>query len=259
MTLLKIKILCIEMAKPSPNWELYERMIARMVSDQLSTEFCVTPNAHIIGVISKRRRQIDVLIDSRHDTDNSRRIIIDAKIKNRKIDINDVEALLGLMEDVEATHGYLICPAGYTKAAERRAQEVVSIRIIPLDRLENFDPSTWPACMNTKCKNGRIFWDGYPVFLMTILPWGERETKDISYIHYVGKCDRCGRFHVKCLTCGDLLSPRENCSDDIGHQCSCKPLWFWLASIEPDEHGRNSAELHAVSIKGLITVDRRSL
>ncbi len=249
------------MSKSFSDWELYERMIARMMAVQLSTEYCVTPNARISGVISKRKRQIDVLIDSRHDTDNSRRIIVDAKKRKRKLDVTDVEAFKGLMEDIEASHGYLVCPSGYTKAAERRAQEEVSIRIVPLDRLEDFDPSTWPECKNNRCKNGRIFWDGYPEMTMTLRPANSLDItqfKRVSFVHYVGKCDRCGRFHVKCLTCGDILSPLEDSDDDIGHQCTCKLPWFWLASIEQDENGHESAELHAISSFEILTVNRRS-
>src|SRR5436189_304668 len=79
-------------------------------------------------------------------TDNSRRLVVDAKRRRRRVTINDVEAFSGLMEDVGATHGYLVCPHGHTKAAERRAQQKVSIRLVPLDCLEGFDPSTWPQC-----------------------------------------------------------------------------------------------------------------
>ena len=84
-----------------------ERMIARLAADELPTEYCVTPNARLIGRISGRSRQIDVLIDLRHDTDNSRRVIVDAKRRKRKVDVTDVEAFRGLMDDVGATHGYL--------------------------------------------------------------------------------------------------------------------------------------------------------
>jgi hypothetical protein len=118
------------MKPPSQSWEIYERMIARLFANQLTTDLCVTPNARIVGSISGRSRQIDVLIDSRHDTDNTRRIIVDAKNRKRKIDVRDVEAFRGLMEDVNAAHGYLICPAGRTAAAEKRAQMAVSIRIV---------------------------------------------------------------------------------------------------------------------------------
>jgi hypothetical protein len=243
------------------DWEVYERLVARMIADQLSTDYCVTPNAHVIGVISERSRQIDVLIDSRHQSDASRRIIVDAKRRTRKVDVSDVEAFLGLMNDVTATHGYLVSPAGYTKAAERRAQESVSLRILPLDRLEHFDPSTWLACTDPRCSRGLIFWDGYPKLEVTLKSLSvDRKTKHLSFVHYVGKCDRCGRFHVMCVTCGDLISPRNDDPEDVGHRCRCKMPWFWITSIERDEEGRRSSELHAVRAPSTVTtVSRRSL
>jgi len=128
------------------DWKLYERLVARLIADQLSTDFCVTPNASVVGVITGVRRQIDVLIEARHDTDNTRRIIVDAKRRKRKIDVKDVETFRGMMEDVGATHGYLVCPYGHTPAAERRAQTAVSIRLLPLHHLDDFDPRTWPRC-----------------------------------------------------------------------------------------------------------------
>lgn len=249
------------MSHAIPGWELYERLVARMVADQLETDLCVTPNAHIVGRITGIRRQIDVLIEARHDTDNSRRIIVDAKRRSRKIDVREVESLRGLMEDVGATHGYLVSPSGHTKAAEKRAQAAVSIRILSLDHLENFDPSTWPRCQREGCERGRVFWDGYPELTKILQPLNASTSAQVvSSVHYVGKCDRCGRFHVWCLTCNDILAPPEYDENDYGHWCSCKPPWFWLASIEEDEHGRRSAELHVCMMTGKVeTVDRRSL
>lgn len=252
------------MSRSTPEWELYERMIARMIADQISTEYCVTPNARLTGRISKRSRQIDVLIDLRHDTDNSRRVIVDAKKRTRKIDVTHVEAFRGLMEDVNATHGFLVCPMGYTLSAERRAQSTVSIRLVPLDQLEDFDPSTWPKCLATACPNGRVFWDGYPGMtggLTRVLRPGLASRREVTFVHYVGKCDRCGAFHVKCLTCQDTFYAPESDDADYGRQCSCKPPWFWLASVEEDEHGAKSAELHVIFLPSgrTITTDRRAL
>jgi hypothetical protein len=249
-------------SRTPPAWEHFERLIARLAADELSTDYCVTPNARIAGRISGRSRQIDVLIDLRHDTDNSRRVIIDAKKRKRKIDVTDVEQFRGLMEDTAATHGYLVCPKGFTKAAERRAQSVVSLRLIPPDRLHNFDPASWPKCEVPTCKHGRVFWDGYPEITARLAPLSNPTlpARLISFIHYVGKCDRCMRFYVKCITCGDLISVPEDDDNDYGHRCGCKLPWFWLASVESDEHGIQSAELHAVLPTGkVITADRRAL
>jgi hypothetical protein len=251
------------MTRVLPKWEQYERLVAQLVANELSTDFCVTPNARLIGRISGRSRQIDVLIDLRHDSDNSRRVIIDAKMRTRKVSVSDVEAFRGLMEDVAATHGYLVCPKGYSKAAERRAQSAVSVRLLPLDRLDGFDPSTWPACEAPDCKDGLVFWDGYPELTLNLVPISAPISSKqllISYVHYVGKCDRCGGFHVKCMTCGEMLLPPRDDDDDCGQQCGCKLPWFWVASVEEDEHGAKSAELHAVIGTGrVITVDRKPL
>lgn len=251
------------MKESRPEWEVYERMIARLIADQSGTDLCVTPNARVTGKISGTARQIDVLIDARHDTDNAHRLIVDAKHRRRKVDVKDVEEFLGLVNDVGATHGYLVTSSGFTKAAEKRAQMAISIRIVPVDRLGNFDPSTWPKCRNPNCNRGRVFWDGYPEMSLKLLSVDtsiEPKLQTVAYVHYVGKCDRCRFFHVWCITCDDtLLIPHDN-EEDRGHQCRCRLPWFWLASVEEDDEENKSAELHAALGTGeVITVDRRGL
>ena len=229
------------------DWEIYERFIARLIVDEAPTDVCVTPNARIKGLISGRKRQVDVLIDSRHDTDNSRRIVIDAKKRSRKIDVVQVEAFESFLKDVGATHGYLVCPVGHTKAAERRAQDAISISLVPLDLLEDFDPTSWPKCLKKSCRRGRVFWNGYPGFTL-----GDQ----IVILHFVGKCDQCGRFHVWCHSGGHLFS----LGDEDEAKCNCILPAFWLTSIEPDEHNHKSAELHAIVHNGTVwTVDRRPM
>ena len=123
--------------------------------------------------------------------------------------------------------------------------------------------TTTPECEDKHGKGGRVFWDGYPEISMVLRAVGAADASaltSVSFIQYVGKCDRCGRFHVKCLTCSDVLSLPESGTSDCGHQCRCKPPWFWLASIELDGDGVESAGLQAVLSSGaVLTVDRRSL
>lgn len=232
------------------DWEIYERFVARLIVNEAPTDLCVTPNARIKGVISGRKRQVDVLIDSRHDTDNSRRIVIDAKRRSRKIDVVQVEAFEGFMKDVGATHGYLVCPVGHTEAAERRAQEAITISLLPLEFLEDFDPTSWPECLKKSCRRGRAFWNGYPEHSLGNI---------VRILHFVGKCDQCGRFHILCHSDGHIFS----LSDKAEAKCNCILPSFWLTSIESDEHDRKSAELHAVVGDGNAavwwTVDRRPM
>lgn len=95
-------------ASMTPEWQRYERLATRLIADQFSTSYCVTSNARVQGKFSERSRQIEVLIDERHTTENRQRIIVDAKARGRQIDVTRVEAFRGLMEDVEASHGYLV-------------------------------------------------------------------------------------------------------------------------------------------------------
>lgn len=108
-----------------------------------------------------------------------------------------------------------------------------------------------------------MFWNGYPELTTTLVPTsGVPNSKPLlrSYIHYVGKCDRCGRFHVKCITCGQILSLAHDDENDTGQQCECRTPWFWIASVEQDEHGARSAELLAFLFTGdMITVDWKPL
>lgn len=242
------------------NWEKYERLIAKMMRDQLSCSFSVTPNARVKGILSNTHRQIDVLIDSRHDTDNSTRLIVDAKIRKRKINLLDVESFISLMADVQATHGYLVSTNGFTESAAIRAQEVISLRILPLEHLDDFEPSLWPNCTKVKCKKGKVFWDGYPAIDLYLQPLVDNAKQtELTFVNYVGKCDKCRSFYVKCLNCMKILSIPHSNDKDYGHQCDCKLNWFWLGSIESDNSGNKSAELHLVTPNKIMTVNRRSL
>ena len=246
------------MKKTRKDWENYERLVAGLIARQAPSEYTVTANARVTGQISKRKRQLDVLIDLRHDTDNSRRLIVDAKHRTRKIDVVQVEAFKGLMEDVGATHGYLISPAGQTKAAVLRAQELITIRVLPLDHLEDFDPDSWPPCQGEKCMSGRIFWNGLQTIRMRRRIGDDPDAPVVgaTFDHVHGKCDRCSRFHVRCLARNTIFS-LGNKNEIKG---CCDPIMFWLSSVEKDDAGQKSAELHAIrQNKRPITMDRKSI
>lgn len=207
----------------------------------------VIPNAKIRGSISAAIRQIDVLVDYRYDADRKRRIIVDAKRRRRKIDVKQVEEFEGMMSDVIATHGVLICPSGYTKAAERRAQDAITIRLLGLEEVAKFDPSSWDPCKNENCGDGLLMWDTTPGITISNCPW---------IIHAIAKCDTCHQFNIWCWNCGEKFA----LSDEAEYQCNCKAPWFWLTAIEEDSSGSTkSVYLLLIVLGQVFLVDRRPL
>lgn len=101
------------------DWQQYEKEIEAQFREAYPSAR-ITPNAKIVGKFSKVERQIDLLIEEQA-SDFAFRIIVDAKYRGRKIDIGDVEAFLGLTQDVEAHTGMMIALEGYTPAAINRA------------------------------------------------------------------------------------------------------------------------------------------
>ena len=101
------------------NWEIYEKE----VHEHLSRLYPGTPTKHNVelpGRYSKRNRQIDVLIEDDVAGFNTR-VVVDCKHRSRRLDVTHVECFIGLLEDVDATHGLLVTPRGYSEAAMRRA------------------------------------------------------------------------------------------------------------------------------------------
>jgi Restriction endonuclease len=191
-------------------WRDYERLLAYLTLEEYSEDYTVIPNARINGFISQRKRQIDILVDYRFDTNLSRRIIFDAKLRNKPIDIKQVESFEGLMKDVNAQRGFLVCSNGYTKSALRRAQNHIGIKLISEDEIENLDLCSWDICLNSKCEKGLVLWDITPGIII--------EGK-VS-VQATGKCDECGKFNIWCWDCG-----KRHCIDfESEWRCNCKGL-----------------------------------
>ncbi len=231
-------------------WRAYERLIALLTTDEHNSESStVIPNARMKGYISGRKRQIDVLVDFRYSSDLSRRIIIDAKNRKRPVDIKDVESFEGLMRDVGAKHGILVCANGHTKSALKRAQQHIGIKLIPESKIEELNIYSWDACLHETCSDGLVLWDTTPGLFI----------EGTAYIQATGKCDACGKFHVWCWSCGN----RAFLHDEDEWQCSCKGPWFWLTAIEEESNskGRTNQAVYLLlpTANDVYMIDRRPL
>lgn len=216
------------------NSKLYEKIVAQLLFEEYGFETTIVPNAKIIGFISKRSRQIDVLVESKYG-ESHKRIIVEAKFQKRPIDIKTVEEFEGMMRDVNAQRGILVCPNGYTKSAFRRAQELITIRLLTQDEIDYIGLCGWDDCSSESC-NGFLIWEMNPTYI----------SNAPLTVTCSAKCDKCSKFNVWCWSCGDKFI----LDDEDKYQCNCQDNWFWLTSIEFDEYSK-SVYLHMIYGTGL--------
>jgi len=109
------------MTKKNPDWKDLEYLVA-MIQKQLSPEASVQHNVMLDGIDSETKRQIDVLVEQ-NVGQYKMQIVIDCKDYSKPVDVKGVEEFQGLVQDVRAHKGALVCPSGFTKSALKRAKK----------------------------------------------------------------------------------------------------------------------------------------
>jgi hypothetical protein len=132
------------------DWKLYEETILQHFQE-VFPDYKVEGNQKIVGINSKRSRQIDVLI-SGEIAGFPINIVIDCKHFSTKIDVKIVESFIGMLADIKASKGVIITNIGYTKAAIERAKfdsRDIQLDIVDFEDLPHFSgtadvfPSKW--------------------------------------------------------------------------------------------------------------------
>ena len=231
-----------KIGKP-PSWKLYERLTAFIASQGVDAGLRVHPNVTLRGHISGIERQIDVLIECRISDYQSKRIIVDAKLHRRPLNIQDVEKFEGMIKDVRADRGILVCPNGFSEVAKRRAQRGISIKLLKPDELIDAKTNSWDICASDQC-GVRIsragcyeVWVLYDEVFHVGMPDGP-----VSPVA-IGKCDVCSRFNVWCWNCGQKFALESN--ED---EASCNCNRFWLTSVECGVYLEDGVRLESVCL-----------
>ena len=105
----------MENTESVPDWRVFEKIVAQ-IHKTLSPKATVTHDAKILGQDSKQHRQIDVSI-RQHIGAYPILIIIQCRHYQNKVDLNDVEQFLGVVNDVRANAGVIVSNAGFTSGA----------------------------------------------------------------------------------------------------------------------------------------------
>jgi hypothetical protein len=119
------------------NYRELEILVAK-IQKQLAPDAEVLHNVKLDGRLSRTRRQIDVLGRQRIGQ-YEMAIVLECKDSARPIDVKGVEEFSGLVKDVGAQKGVLVCPTGFTAAAKTRASNLQIELYSPVDT----DPHKW--------------------------------------------------------------------------------------------------------------------
>jgi hypothetical protein len=122
---------------PTPDWKKLEELVVAIQQD-LAPGATVSHNVMLLGHDSGTNRQIDVLVEQSVGQ-YQMRIVIDCKDYGRPVDVKGVEGFIGMVKDVGAHQGSMVCPKGFTPSAKKRAKRDHIALYSPVDT----DPHKW--------------------------------------------------------------------------------------------------------------------
>ncbi len=129
-------------------------------------------NTHIMGLYSKRMRQVDILVKNF----NGKTLVIDAKHYSKKVDVKTVESFISMLKDLGADFGILVSEKGFSKGAINRAhygEDNIEVDILNLNDFKEFQsicaiPYTGRYCIFANAPFGWII-DGKKTGIATAL------------------------------------------------------------------------------------------
>ncbi len=107
-------------------WQEYEKAVAEYF-EQKKINGELHHNVFLKDIITGENRQIDSLYISKTGISDDLKIIIDAKFRNRKIDVRGVESVNSLCKAVGGSKAIIVAFKGWTKAAVLKAKHLTYI------------------------------------------------------------------------------------------------------------------------------------
>jgi hypothetical protein len=88
------------------------------------------------GRFSGVDRQIDVVVRGKFASlPHDMFVVVDCKCWSNAVDVADVDCMIGLVKDVDATLGLIVTTVGAGLAAEKRGGKSVEVEVVPFDDL----------------------------------------------------------------------------------------------------------------------------
>ena len=192
-------------------WQEYQTAVANLYKN-MGEMGIVKENIHLPDKITGQARQIDVWWEL-NLAGHKVNILIDAKYRKDKIDIKDLEEVEGLANAVGANKIIIVTNNGWTKPSIKRAN-YSNIDLKILDINSAFDlifPNKWFMCYD--CHEECVIMDSDGVLY--------RESLNLFFDWYAGKCRSCSNTYFHCPECGQ----RKILENGDEHECSCTHIW----------------------------------
>jgi hypothetical protein len=192
--------------------EDYEDGVAELMAEKFSGRGAVERDVRLPSRSGGRDRQIDVLVRMPLADLGEELMVVDCKRYGSKVDIKDVEAFIGMVEDVGAAMGLLVTTEGYTAGAIARAkaERGIHVQVVRVEDLPAWSP---PLIVCDLCADA-IAEDALPGMAYI----DQRDTLqmvDGSLVEATfGYCEKCVGLHVECPQCETLNAISEWRTDE---------------------------------------------
>lgn len=125
------------MSETGKDWQQLEILVAQ-IQKELAPGANVEHNVKLKGHVTGVMRQVDVLV-KQNIGQYEMLIAIDCKDYKSPVDVKAIEEFHGLITDIGAHKGALVCPKGFTRTAKKRAKGYHIALYSPVDT----DPHKW--------------------------------------------------------------------------------------------------------------------
>jgi len=190
-------------------WQEYQEAVGRLY-EEMGTFGVVKKNITIPDKVTGQPRQVDVWWEMQIGN-HIFKVLIDAKKRNCKIDVKDVEEIVALAKAVNADKAIIVTNGEWTLPAKVYANfEGLDLQVLTIDEATDLIvEDKWKMC--TVCNDDCVVMDSDGYF----------EIEGLINWWIGGTCRSCKSMYIHCQDCGQrgIISSGKN------WQCRCPLLW----------------------------------
>lgn len=213
------------------DWRAYETHIFTQLEKLAGPGAELSSDVKLMGRYSGVDRQIDILVRGSFTGIGEATMAVDCKCFSTKVDVKQVEMVMGLVEDVGTDIGLVVTTEGYTAAAKRRVKGArgIWLDVVPYSNLAEWEPDVVWCHICTDLQS-----DDFPggVYMQlfdrrNLPPGGE-------LAEAVGRCEHCQAIHVRCACGATGGAHDEQAREWLECEGGCGTEWRFDVELDSD-------------------------